>query len=126
MCHVDESRRADNNEEENNGTTGKCEDLVAGYLKKLFACMTKCQIKQADAVRRRVAFDEEACEQGTGKPVSCRTAYNNATTKLLGRTPPICPSCLDATAQSNLADGVVAFIENNKALTYCAGTTPLP
>jgi hypothetical protein len=106
--------------------TGNCEDLVAGHLKTLSACMTTCQIKQADAARKGKAFDEDACEQGTGKPVSCRTAYDNATTKLLGLKKPICPPCLDATAQSNLADLVVNLVENNNGQIYCAGTTPLP
>jgi len=102
------------------------EDLVAGHLKTLFACMMKCQIKQADAARKGRSFDEEVCEQGTGKPVSCRAAYNKASVALLDLKKPICPPCLNATAQSNLADGVVTFIENNNALTYCAGTTTLP
>jgi len=112
--------------------TGKCEDLVVTHLRTLFGCMTKCQIKQADTAlynathSKQKVFDEEACEQGTGKPVSCRTAYNNATTKLLGRTPAICPPCLDATAQSNLADLAVNFVENVNGLIYCAGATPLP
>jgi len=75
---------------------------------------------------KQKVFNEEACEQGTGKPVSCRAAYDNATTKLLARTPAICPACLDATAQSSLADRVITFVESGNGLTYCAGTTPLP
>ena len=66
--------------------TGKCEDLVAAHLKTLSTCMTKCQTKQADAARKGNAFDEEACEQGTGKPVSCRAAYDKAQAALLAKT----------------------------------------
>ena len=95
--------------------------------------MTKCQTKQANAARKGKVFDEEACEEGTGKPVSCRAAYDKAQAALLAKTvtvnkvkQPICPACLDATAQSNLADPVVNFIDNNNGLIYCAGTTPLP
>ena len=107
--------------------TEKCEKLVARHLRTLSGCMTKCQIKQANAARKGKVFDEEACEQGTAKrPVSCRAAYDKATGKLLGRTPAICPPCLDATAQSHLAGLVVNFIETNNGLIYCAGTTPLP
>ena len=104
--------------------TAKCEDLVATHLKKLSACMMKCQIKQADFARKGKQFDEEACEQGTGKPVSCRAAFDNASAKLLGRKTPICPACLDATAQSNLADLVVNFIDTNNGLIYCGGAPP--
>ena len=107
--------------------TGKCEDLVAGSLKKLFACIMKCQIKQADAALNGQSFDEEACEQGTGKPISCRAAYDKATSKLLALKTPICPPCLNTAAtQGHLADLVTTFIEDNNGQVYCAGTTPLP
>src|SRR5271169_6843214 len=36
--------------------TGECEDLVAGHLKTLSACMTRCQTRQADAARKGTAF----------------------------------------------------------------------
>jgi N-acetylneuraminic acid mutarotase len=106
--------------------TAKCEHLVATHLKTLFACLTKCQIKQADAARSGHVFDRAACEQGSGRPVSCRAAFDKATTRLLGRMPALCPVCLDATAQSHRADGVGLFVENNRRRIYCAGTTPLP
>jgi hypothetical protein len=107
--------------------TGKCEDLVAGNLKKLFACLAKCQIKQADAALKGHTFDVDACEQGTGKPVSCRAAYDKATSALLGLKTPICPPCLNAAAtQSHLADLVTTFIGDNNGQVYCSGATPLP
>jgi streptogramin lyase len=106
--------------------TGKCEDLAATHLSRLSVCMTKCQVRHADAALKGRSFDVEACEQGTGKPVSCRAAYNNATARLLARTPAICPACLDAAAQSHLADLMVTFIKNNNGEIYCAGTAPLP
>jgi len=105
--------------------TGKCEDLVAKNLKTLFVCMTKCHIKQADAALKGETFDEEACEQGTGKPISCRAKYDKATSKLLKAA--ICPACLNTEgAQGHLADLATSFVENNNAQIYCAGTTPLP
>ena len=105
--------------------TGKCEDLVAGHLKALFACITKCHIKQADAALKGEAFDEEACEQGTGKPLSCRAKYDKATSKLLKTD--ICPACLNTeAAQGHLADVATTFVEDNNGQIYCAGTTPLP
>ncbi len=103
-----------------------CEKLVAKNVKKLFVCMTKCQIKQAGAALKGVPFDEEACEEGSGKPISCRASYDKTTTKLLGRMPAICPACLDATAQSHLADLVINFVDNSNGSIYCAGSTPLP
>jgi plastocyanin len=103
--------------------TAKCADTVAVHLKKLGACITTCQIKQADAALKGVPFDEEACEHGTGKPMSCRAAYDKATAALLGLKKPICPACLDAAAQGNLADLVTNFLENRNGQVYCAGTS---
>jgi hypothetical protein len=40
---------------------------------------------------------------------------------------PICPPCLDATAQGALADAMSSFIDQTSGgQIYCAGTTPLP
>lgn len=107
--------------------TGKCEGLVAKNLQKLFACIVKCRMKQADAALKGKPFDEEACEQGTGTSVSCRAKYDKAMSALLGLKTPICPPCLNTSAtQSHLADLVNTFIEDNNGQIYCAGTTPLP
>jgi hypothetical protein len=57
---------------------------------------------------------------------SCRATFDNKSAKLLGLSPPICPLCLSAMAQGNLADLVTTFLRNSNALIYCAGTTPLP
>ena len=107
--------------------TNACEDLVARHLSTLFRCMMACHIKAADAARTGKPFDEEACEQGTQKkPVSCRTAFDNATNRLLSAKVATCPACLDATAQSDLADQVMTFVEGKSGQNYCAGMTPLP
>jgi len=104
--------------------TGKCESAVATILAKLAKCVAKCHVKQASFALKGKAFDEEACEQGAGKPVSCRTAYNKASASLVAKG--TCPTCLGATAQSNLADLMTSFLEQNNGQMYCAGTTPLP
>ena len=104
--------------------TAKCEDTVAKNATKLLGCVMKCHTKQADSALAGQSFDEEACEEGTGKPVSCRAAYDKATASLIAKG--ICPACLDATAQSNLADLVTTFLEDNNAQIYCAGSVPLP
>jgi len=100
--------------------TAKCEDTVARHLNKLVGCATKCQIKQADSALRGLPFDEQACEQG-GTPVSCRAAYDRATAALLRLQPTICPLCLNGTVQSNLADLMTSFVEDNNGQIYCAG-----
>jgi hypothetical protein len=102
--------------------TGKCEDAVAKHLKALAACVTTCQIKQADSALKGMTFDEEACEEGTGKPASCRAKYDKKTTALTTLKKPICPPCLDATAQGSVADTLMSFLETNNGLIYCAGT----
>src|SRR5262249_10252343 len=101
--------------------TAICENTVARRLMTLMGCFTNCQTQQA----RGRTSDEEACEQGAGRPLSCRAAYDRASNALLNRATPICPGCLYATAQNNLADVVTDFLERNNGLLYCAGTTPL-
>ena len=84
-------------------------------------CINSCQVKQANAALSKITFDEEACEQGTtGKRLSCRGAYDKASAALLGLKTPICPPCLDATAQANLADAMMAFREQLNGQIYCA------
>jgi len=104
--------------------TGTCEDAVAGHIKTLSACVTGCEIKQADTALKAKPFDEEACEQGAGKPASCRANYNKATAALLGKKIPICPACLGLAAQSDLADTVMNFVEQQAGQVYCSGTVP--
>ena len=111
--------------------TGKCEDSVAKSLGKLAACMTKCQMKQADSALKGTLVDDDPCEQGSGKPTSCRAAYNKASTTILAKTAtvnkvklPICPDCLGLAAQSSLADSAMNFMEQLNGPIYCAGTTP--
>jgi hypothetical protein len=101
--------------------TEKCANAVAKNLRKLSACVSKCEIKRATAAFKEKSFDPAACKQAT-----CRAKYDAAVAKLLGSTPALCPACLDTVAQGNLADLVVAFTESNSARIYCAGTMPLP
>src|SRR5262249_43538310 len=105
--------------------TAKCEKTLAKKVARLGACINTCQVKQANAAVNRTVFDEEACEEGTtGKRLSCRAAYNKASTTLLGMKTPICPACLDAAAQANLGDATTAFREQLNGQIYCAGSTP--
>ncbi len=106
--------------------SAKCARLAATNLKKLAACMTKYDLKRVAAAVKGKPFDVTACRQGIGKPISCRAAYDKVSTKLLAKTPAICPPCLDAAAQSSTADLVMSFGAGNTAAIYCAGTAPLP
>lgn len=101
--------------------TAKCAKAVAKNLGKLSACVSKCEIKRATAALKVTGFDTSACKQST-----CRAKYDSSAAKLLGSTPAICPACLNATAQSHLADLIVGLTEDNSARVYCAGTVPLP
>jgi len=102
--------------------TSSCEGAVIKNLTKLAGCVMTCQKKEADAGFKGKPFDEQACQQGVGKPSSCRAVYNTASAKLLGKG--TCPTCLGAGAQSGLADAVMTFLQGNDGQIYCAGTTP--
>jgi hypothetical protein len=106
--------------------TGVCEDTVAAKVKGLASCLTGCEIKQADTALKGTPFDEQACKQGAGKPVSCRGAYNKATAALLGLKKPICPACINAATLGGLGDAVMSFLEQQAGRVYCAGTQPFP
>jgi hypothetical protein len=101
-----------------------CESATLRNVKRLAVCMAKCHLKQATKAVAGTVFDEEACEQGTGPPVSCRAAYDKASAAILAKG--ICPPCLTTGVQSNLASLVTNFFEQNNGQMYCAGTTPLP
>ncbi len=107
-------------------STLKCEDATAMNLVNFGSCTSRCQIKRADAAVSGRFFDEEGCEQGVGRPLSCRAAYDNASTSLLARSTVSCPACLDASGRANLAATWSAFVEGMSAQLYCAGTIPLP
>ena len=119
-----------------NSSTDTCEDTVAQNINKLVVCTANCQTKEADyALKNKAdAFNEMACEQGTGKPTSCLAAYDKAQAAVLAKTAAVnkqqvalCPSCLDATAQGALADAMISFIDQTSdGQIYCAGTIPLP
>ena len=109
-----------------NANTRTCEDAATGHLKKFVGCHTKCQIGLVNHAFKGQPFDEDACEEGSGKPISCRATYDKATAKLLGRMPPICPACLSATVQGSLADTAMTSLDQLIGQIYCAGTTPLP
>ena len=115
--------------------TRTCEDTVGTHLKTLATCVVKCQVKKADALVAGKSFDEGGCIEGTQTkpPLSCLGVYNKTTAALLARTvtvnkvkAPLCPPCLDATAQSALAESVLNFVEGLDGQVYCAGMTPLP
>ena len=113
--------------------TGKCEDKVYKNLSALAACVIKCQTKQNDSqppmVAAAKAFDEEACETSlTAVPLSCLAKYNKASAALLAAKPTAlsCPACLNGTAQSNLANSLINWLDTNNGLIYCSGSTPLP
>jgi streptogramin lyase len=114
--------------------TDTCEDTASRNVRTLARCITKCEKKQADAALKNKSFDVQACEQGTGKPISCRAAYDKVQAAVLAKTvtvkkvkQPICPACLGATAQGALADAMISFIaQTSGGQIYCAGTIPLP
>lgn len=101
--------------------TAMCEDKVAKNLARLTTCIAKCRITQADSAVGGRTFDEQACQRG---PVSCRAAYDNASTALAANGK--CPGCLDANTQSYLADLVSVFLEQNSSRIFCAGATAFP
>ena len=100
-----------------------CEAAAAKNVAKLKTCIDKCHTKAATAAFNAKTFDEEACEKADPKK-SCRAKYDATAAKLMAKG--TCPACLDATAQSNLADLVTTFLEDNNAQIYCAGSVPLP
>jgi hypothetical protein len=99
--------------------TSKCEDGVAKSLSKLAMCIRKCHVKQADALVKGATFDEEACEEGAGLPLSCRAKYDAASAKI--GTKAICPACLDSAARSGLADLLTSTLETENGDLYCDG-----
>ncbi len=101
--------------------TRSCEDGVATGLAKFAACVRKCHVKRADAALKGVPFDDDACEAGTGKPVSCRAKYDATSATLVAKGG--CPACLDAAAQAALADFALGALETEVGTTYCAGGT---
>jgi hypothetical protein len=116
-----------------NSSADSCEDTVAKNIKKLVVCTANCQTKEADYALQNKSFDEMACEQGTGTPISCLAAYNKAEAAVLARTvrvkgvkQPICPSCLGATAQTALAESAMSVVEQLDGQIYCAGTAGFP
>ncbi len=100
--------------------TAKCESRVVNSIGRLAACFRKCHIKRADLAARGKLFDEERCEIGSGKPPSCRARYDTAGAAVIAKA--ICPACLDATAQSSLADSLASALENEEGTVYCAGS----
>jgi hypothetical protein len=102
----------------------KCEDAAAKSFAKLFACVTRCHTKTADLTLKGKPFDEEACET-TDPKKSCRAKYDARATRLLGSSPPICPSCLGAGEQARLADEAERDVDSVRGSIYCAGTGSL-
>ena len=101
----------------------KCEDGVAKAVAKLAACARKCRMKGADAALKGGTFDADACQHGSGSPVSCRAKYDAAAASL--RAKGGCPPCLDTTAQGDVADLVETALGDEQGAVYCAGTTML-
>jgi len=79
-------------------------------------------IKNADSAFKVKPFDKRACEEAAGK--SCRAKYDATSTKV--ETAQICPTCMDMTARTDVADNASGFVEQHQGQIYCAGTVPLP
>jgi hypothetical protein len=75
-------------------------------------------VLQANAALQGVPFDEDACEAAA--PTSCRDTFDASSAAVSG-----CPACLDAAAQQDVADRVMAFVEQTGGTAYCDGTVPL-
>lgn len=103
-----------------------CQAAVAKNIAKLYACITSCHIKAQKAAAKGTPFDEEACESGTGKPVSCRAKYDKASAALVTKN--ACPECLNAGQQGALADRVESDADAVNPLVYCCPptTTTIP
>jgi hypothetical protein len=95
--------------------TFKCEGTVAKNLAKLRACIAKCHTKLAKYAFAQRPFDDDACES-TDPLRSCRAKYNRVRDKIA----PICPACLDAAAQDNLANGVETDADADLGTFFCA------
>jgi VCBS repeat protein len=104
-----------------NRQIGRCENRVAKNMARLMGCQAKCHIKQAVSALQGMSFDEEACEEGATH--SCRAAYNKASATILARG--YCPCCLDAPAQSSIADHATNVLDQINGQVYCAGSSPL-
>lgn len=96
----------------------KCEASIGKALLKLGLCLDKCQGKTAGALLANKTFDGTLCKAG------CRAKFDKGSGKLVaGGT---CPSCLGATQQASLADGVATERNDNFGTFFCEGTTPIP
>jgi hypothetical protein len=109
-----------------NSSADTCEDTVAQNIKTLAVCTANCQTKEADYALKNQSFVEMACEQGTGRPISCLAAYDKAEAAVLAKErvkQAICPPCLGGTAQTALAESAMSAVHHLDGQIYCAGTT---
>src|SRR5262249_7875024 len=94
----------------------KCADSVGKNAAKLWSAIAKCSSKKADADFKQKTFDEDSCRK------AATDKHDAATTKLLSKEG--CPSCLDATGQGALRDGLLSQLGNvDQQLFVCPGTT---
>src|SRR5262245_39532369 len=96
-------------------TVAKCENTVGKAVGKATQCIVGCHLRRAAG---KLADDaaEDDCETGTSKS-SCASKYSDATGTKLDA---ICPSCLDATARGKLFGTVLALLDADNRIEYCA------
>jgi hypothetical protein len=96
-----------------------CADQVAKAIAKLWAGVSKCQSKMADAFFSGAEFDESLCEQSGGK--SALDKYVATMSKLDGKG--ICTqTCMARAARDAIGAAVLARIEAANAAAFpCAG-----
>jgi hypothetical protein len=80
----------------------KCEGNVAKAFSKMIGAIIKCHIKQADAVFKSKAFDEEACEE-TDTLKSAKAKFDKTITKLAATCAPAL-----ITSANNLRDALLS------------------
>jgi hypothetical protein len=98
-----------------------CAKAVANNVAKYVKCVTKCRVNKATKELAGKSFDEQECRDATRG--SCRSSYDKKMAALV--LDGTCPDCLDAGAQSALADDALAAMIDLKGRTYCDGAIPL-
>jgi len=97
------------------GSAKRCAErvLLRALAKgKLFSCDMKCHRQAAREGLKSRPFDETTCE------ANCRLKYD------LASYPASCPTCLDASGRSAIADTIETFADGENGALYCAGTIP--
>jgi hypothetical protein len=100
--------------------TAACENAVAYNVASYVKCVTRCRVKKASKERVGKDFDEQGCQ--AGEKSACRSKYDKRMAKLIADG---CPDCLDATAQTRLANDALAGVIDTKGRAFCKGSVPL-